>query len=85
MIVIISDDITGAAEIAGMAHAYGLSTVLTTGEQCPSDNKAEVVVFAADTRSMSEEEACNTIRRIATPLKETEGVRVFKKIDSVLR
>ena len=39
MIVIISDDITGAAEIAGMAHAYGLSTVLTTGEQCPSDNK----------------------------------------------
>lgn len=85
MIVIISDDITGAAEIAGMAHAYGLSTVLTTGEQCPSDNKAEVVVFAADTRSMSEEEACNTIRRIATPLKEIEGVRVFKKIDSVLR
>lgn len=85
MIVIISDDITGAAEIAGMAHAYGLSTVLTTGEQCPSDNKAEVVVFAADTRSMSEEEACNTIRRIAAPLKEIEGVRVFKKIDSVLR
>ena len=85
MIVIISDDITGAAEIAGMADAYGLSTVLTTGEQCPSDNKAEVVVFAADTRSMSEEEACNTIRRIATPLKEIEGVRVFKKIDSVLR
>ena len=85
MIVIISDDITGAAEIAGIAHGYGLSTVLTTGEQCPANGNAEVVVFAADTRSMSEEEACDTMRRIATPLKGMEGLCVFKKIDSVLR
>ncbi|MGN0221380.1 MAG: four-carbon acid sugar kinase family protein [Prevotella sp.] len=85
MIVIISDDITGAAEIAGIAHGYGMTTVLTTGEQCPKTGNAEVVVFAADTRSMSEEEACDTMRRIATPLKEIEDLHVFKKIDSVLR
>ncbi len=85
MIVIISDDITGAAEIAGIAHGYGLTTILTTGEQCLKTSNAEVVVFAADTRSMSEEEACDTMRRIATPLKEMEELYVFKKIDSVLR
>ena len=28
MIIVIADDLTGAAEIAGIGHSYGLSTAL---------------------------------------------------------
>lgn len=86
--IVIADDITGAAEIAGLAHSYGLSTELQIVHPGEGDvflsKTADVLVLATDTRSMTAEEAYVEIRRIATyllPISEP----VFKKTDSALR
>lgn len=73
--IVIADDITGAAEIAGIAHSYGL----------------RVLVIATDTRSMSEAEAIAETRRIAAHLPPPTThpspltSHPFKKTDSALR
>lgn len=83
MTTVIADDITGAAEIAGAALSHGLNTVLTVGcADCPVC--ADVWVIATDMRSGSEDDAVNTVRQIASCLKNTGGP-IFKKTDSVLR
>lgn len=84
MIIVIADDITGAAEIAGIALKHGCDTLLTTNCVMP-DNKPDVLVFATDTRSMVEKEACGTVREITKNIRRNEDVTVFKKTDSVLR
>ena len=90
--VVIADDITGAAEIAGIAHAAGQQARLlcaspTTSRPAVSpvycDSVAVTTVIATDTRSMSEPEAAAETRRIASTLKETSPL--FKKTDSALR
>ena len=52
MLTIIADDITGAAEIAGIAHRYGLHTMLTVykdGMVWP-DTDADILVVATEDR-----------------------------------
>lgn len=85
MIIVIADDITGAAEIAGIALKHGLDTVLTTKLSIPPI-EPEVLVFATDTRSGSEAKADKTMRMLAGVIAEI-GSRpiIFKKTDSVLR
>lgn len=55
-IVVIADDITGAAEIAGIAHRYGLKTILTTSAPSTTDD-ADVIVVATDARSYGPDDA----------------------------
>lgn len=84
MIAVIADDITGAAEMAGIAHRLGLRVKLTTDPVAAPD--CDVLVIATDTRSMSREEAVSETRRAASALKGIEGVtHLFKKTDSALR
>ena len=70
MMIVLADDITGAAEIAGIAHTLGVNAT----------------VIATDTRSMTEQEAVKTIADIAERygFADKECV-VFKKVDSALR
>jgi len=89
MIFVIADDITGAAEIAGLGHAYGLTTTLLTRvpESLP---KSQVVVLATDTRSMSEAQAIAETQSVCRRLQSafdtaTERLILFKKVDSALR
>lgn len=84
MIIVIADDITGAAEIAGVALRHGIKTVLTTSITYELPH-AEVIVIATDTRSGSEAEAGNVIRQITKYLTKKEDLLIFKKTDSVLR
>ena len=86
--IVIADDITGAAEIAGLAFSYGLSTELQIVQ--PVDGSisfakdTDVHVLATDTRSMTAEEAILETNRNANyllPLSEP----IFKKTDSALR
>jgi len=85
--IVIADDITGAAEIAGIAFSKGLQVGLVCGNN-PTNRTdtsvptAQITVIATDTRSMSECEAINETYRLAATLK---GKRVFKKTDSALR
>ncbi|MBR0038163.1 MAG: four-carbon acid sugar kinase family protein [Bacteroidales bacterium] len=93
MIIVIADDITGAAEIAGIGHSYGLKTTLVTRvpQKAPD---CEVLVVASDTRSMSEKDAVHVTHKVCTALREMvagtgmplgEKHILFKKVDSALR
>lgn len=84
MILVVADDITGAAEIAGIAHSHGLHTILTTS--APSDcGGADVVVIATDARSYPAEEAARLTREAVSGITIGEDVMLFRKTDSALR
>ena len=83
--IVIADDITGAAEIAGIAFARGAEVRLVCGSVCGVDNATHLTtIIATDTRSMSEEEAVAETRRIASHLSPLTS-HLFKKTDSALR
>ena len=83
-IFVIADDITGAAEMAGIASAFGLDVrLLTAMPGCDGVAGADVVVLATDTRAASEAEAVEMTRQVARQLPS--GWLVFKKTDSALR
>ncbi|MBO4851402.1 MAG: hypothetical protein J5529_10945 [Prevotella sp.] len=88
MTIVIADDITGAAEMAGIACSHGLSTSLLT-ERAGGAPSCEVLVIATDTRSMTEEEAVAELGEWLRWMGE-QGLLVrqhtfFKKTDSALR
>ena len=83
--IVIADDITGAAEIAGIAFARGAEVRLVCGSVCGVGNATHLTtIIATDTRSMSEEEAVAETRRIASHLSPLSS-HLFKKTDSALR
>ncbi|GHT57953.1 hypothetical protein AGMMS50239_01400 [Bacteroidia bacterium] len=89
MITVLADDITGAAEIAGIGLRFGWKVAFDFAfnleakiEQVPS---ADVWIIASDTRSMPEKSAVDTVQKIAVFLKENHITRIYKKIDSALR
>lgn len=93
MVLVIADDLTGAAELAGIAYSYGLNTALVTRvpEIAP---ECDVLVVASDTRSMSEDEAVSVTHKVCRALlalKPASGSAsqlptiLFKKVDSALR
>lgn len=101
MIIAIADDITGAAEIAGIGYAHGMSTTLFT-EVPETLPEADLIVIATDTRSLTEDEAVEATCQILQQLKNVNlpkqvltrmnvtGVRpeppiFFKKTDPLLR
>ena len=92
--VVIADDITGAAEIAGIAFSKGQEVRLLCG--CPAAGEPGPVccdaiattttVIATDTRSMSEAEAAAETRCLSVAFGSPEGKELlFKKTDSALR
>ena len=88
--IVIADDITGAAEIAGIAFARGAEVRLICDSVCGCDTATPstgvTTVIATDTRSMSEEEALAETKRISAAFVSPEGKKViFKKTDSALR
>lgn len=86
--IVIADDITGAAEIAGIAFSKGQQVCLVCGGEESSCGTAtnETTVIATDTRSMTETEAIEETRRIAFPYRGEVGEGLlFKKTDSALR
>ena len=87
--IVIADDITGAAEIAGIAHAAGQQArLLCAAGPLYCDSVAVTTVIATDTRSMSETEAVAETRRIASALTSHLSPltsHLFKKTDSALR
>lgn len=84
--LVIADDLTGAAEIAGVAHRLGCRVRLTTSVDGFREED-EVVVVATDTRSMSHDEALRTTLALAAAIRRLDRSpdRLFKKTDSVLR
>ncbi|HEY1022959.1 MAG TPA: four-carbon acid sugar kinase family protein, partial [Flavisolibacter sp.] len=67
MIVVIADDITGAAELAGIGLRYGLK-VLVSAEVGASTQHDLHVIFT-NTRSMPEADAVRTMRYLTEQVK----------------
>ncbi len=83
-IVVLADDLTGAAEISAIGHAHGLRAVVALSpDSLPPD--AELLVFDTDSRLNPADEAARKIRHIAERLPAALKQHVFKKTDSVLR
>ncbi len=84
--IVIADDITGAAEMAGIAFARGAEVRLTCGcPVCGCNIATHPITFiATDTRSMSETEAVAETLRIASAISHQTSP-IFKKTDSALR
>ena len=95
--IVIADDITGAAEMAGIAFSQGQQVRLVCGSVAGGCDTATygTTVIATDTRSMSEAEAVAENRHIVSSfliphsLFESVASRtsflIYKKTDSALR
>lgn len=83
MIYVIADDITGAAEIAGIAHSRGLRTKLVVNTIQDVAGDCDVLVVATDARSYGAEEAARITRCAAEGLPQ--DALLFRKTDSALR
>lgn len=83
MIAVIADDLTGAAELAGIGLRYGLQTVMSTVVNSGTDT--ELLIISTDTRSVSEEEAVHEMAGVTEEVMKLKPVLIFKKVDSVLR
>ena len=84
MIAVIADDITGAAEIAGVGLRYGMTVALTTSVDRASPH-VQLWVIALDTRSMSSQGAVAKVTLVVRRLVDVGVTDIFKKTDSVLR
>lgn len=85
MIVVIADDFSGAAEIAGIACLAGFKNVRLTTETDFGSLEADVLVVNSNTRSMPEESAIQTAGLIARQLTRLQPDFLYLKVDSVLR
>lgn len=83
MIAVIADDLTGAAEVGGVALRYGLTAEVQT--EIATDADAGLIVIETDTRSCTAEEAARRVASTAEHLRESATDQIFKKVDSVLR
>src|ERR1051325_2475639 len=83
MIGVISDDLTGAAELGAVGLRYGLSAEIAVGGG--TGGKAELVCMDTSSRSCSPEEAAKRTAAAAQSLKAGGAAWIYKKVDSVLR
>jgi len=96
-IIIIADDLSGAAELAGIAFQNGLSAVVhhvfsdTTDPQPVqllanfSESPADVIAIDTDSRNLPSATAAARVHTVAKHLLAIHPAWIFKKVDSVLR
>ncbi|MCF8083635.1 MAG: hypothetical protein K9M96_11100 [Deltaproteobacteria bacterium] len=85
MIAVIADDLTGAAEIGGVATRLGFSAELLKKRVSPREVGADVVVYDTDSRECSAQEAATKVRLFAESFSACPGLSLFKKVDSACR
>jgi uncharacterized protein YgbK (DUF1537 family) len=83
MIVVLADDLSGAAELAGAALAHGFTAEVQT--RFTAETKADVVCVDTDSRSLPASEAAQIVGDIATHVTAAKPGWIYKKCDSVLR
>ncbi len=85
MIVVVADDFTGAAEVAGLAFNKGLKVLMGSDVNAELKPNVDVFVLVADTRSMQKAAAVNYINKLTKEIIALKPDRIYKKVDSVLR
>ena len=81
--IVIADDLTGAAEIAGLCHRYGLSSAIAMGGW--ENIEIDVLAICTDSRSSNEATAVTRTRTLVQELATQHKTVFYKKIDSVGR
>lgn len=82
-VFVIADDLTGAAELAGVAFQHGLRAEVQTVFD-PS-SFADVIALDTDTRSRSPEDAARLAGELGRAVAAANPAWIYKKTDSVLR
>jgi hypothetical protein len=83
---VLADDFTGAAELAGAAHARGLrAAVFTSFDEATILDELDVVAVDADTRSAHPHVARQRTADLAAAMAARQPAWLYKKCDSVLR
>lgn len=82
-VVIIADDLSGAADCAVSCAVQGLHTVVELSESWSQG--AQVLAIDSATRSMSAERAAATVGRLVANFQHAPDRVLFKKLDSLLR
>ena len=82
-VLIVADDLTGAADCGIAFAARGFATLVTLGEAGGVDG-ADVLAIDADTRAQSRAAAARETARLVARFGPSSGA-LFKKIDSTLR
>ena len=89
--IVIADDISGAAEIAGIGHRYGLRTRLrrlTDNSETPDISRSpdvDLIVVDTDSRSGPVEQATARLERLDAAELRQHDRALYKKTDSILR
>jgi uncharacterized protein YgbK (DUF1537 family) len=85
-LIIVADDLTGAADCGAVCAAAGLETVVAMGQASRArELAADVVAFDADTRQLAPAAAADATGAVIRELRTREGRVLYKKIDSTLR
>jgi uncharacterized protein YgbK (DUF1537 family) len=82
-ILIIADDLTGAAEIGGIAFDHGLTAVIHQGSFRNGDSN--VLIVDTDTRHIPKTAVAGHIRQILESVDPSKFDLIYKKTDSMLR
>jgi uncharacterized protein YgbK (DUF1537 family) len=82
-ILVIADDLSGAAEIASVAVRYALPA--RVHREAPTTLEAGVTVIDTDTRRLPRDAVATVLRQMTRNLAATEFDFVYKKTDSVFR
>src|SRR5690242_10954733 len=83
MIVVIADDISGAAEMGGIALRYGLSVMIS--DTLSTAGTQEAIVVYTNTRSMKATEAAEVMEEMTEVAMKLNPSLFYKKTDSVMR
>jgi D-threonate/D-erythronate kinase len=83
MIVVIADDLTGAAELGAVGLRHGLQSELVTDAQ--TGVVADLVCVDTDSRSCTPAEAGRRAAAAAEVFQRAGATWIYKKVDSVLR
>ncbi|MEO7597935.1 MAG: four-carbon acid sugar kinase family protein [Opitutus sp.] len=82
-VVVIADDLSGAAELAGAAFRHGLTAEVQTTFW--AESRADVICVDTDTRAAAAEDAAECVAAVMREVVAAEPAWIFKKCDSVLR
>lgn len=81
--MVVADDLSGAAELAGIAFAHGLRAEVQ--REFDPASEAEVIAVDTNSRGLAPPIAAERVRTAARVIVATKPRWLFKKVDSLLR
>jgi len=84
-ILIVADDLTGAAELGGIAFNCGLTVRVLFDSVNMMNFREDVIILDSNSRNLEPEKAYQVVKKLICRIDFSYFNMVFKKVDSVLR